>query len=96
VVQLTLDNTPPQVGHHLSASRANHQRRAEPQVALQAQASDPFLTKVDFYIDDVLVGDQAWRPSGSLDCQDRQAYIKLWQTIRPGHDRNLTNFTVGK
>jgi membrane peptidoglycan carboxypeptidase len=64
VVQVTLDNTPPQVaisypqaGQELSAVR-------EPQVAVLAQANDSFLTKVEFYVDGVLVGESDLAPYG--------------------------------
>jgi len=64
VVQVTLDNTPPQVaisypqaGQEISASQ-------EPQVALQAQVNDPFLAKVEFYVDNVLVGESDVAPYG--------------------------------
>ena len=64
VVQVTLDNTPPQVaisypqaGQELSAAQ-------EPQVALLAQVNDPFLAKVEFFMDDVLVGESDVAPFG--------------------------------
>jgi chitinase len=64
LVQVTLDNTPPQVaisypqaGQELSAAQ-------EPQVALQAQVNDPFLAKVEFYVDGVLVGESDVAPFG--------------------------------
>jgi membrane peptidoglycan carboxypeptidase len=64
VVQVTLDNTPPQVaisypqaGQELSAAQ-------EPQVALQAQVNDSFLAKVEFYVDNVLVGESDLAPYG--------------------------------
>jgi membrane peptidoglycan carboxypeptidase len=64
VVQVALDNTPPQVaifypqaGQELSASQ-------EPQVALQAQVNDPFLANVEFYMDRVFVGESDLAPYG--------------------------------
>jgi membrane peptidoglycan carboxypeptidase len=66
VVQVTLDNTPPQVaisypqaGQELIASR-------EPQVALLAQVNDPFLKQVNFYVADRLVGESKVAPFGVL------------------------------
>jgi hypothetical protein len=66
VIQVTLDNTPPQVsvtypqqGQAISAAQ-------EAQVALQAQVSDPFLAKVEFYIDAVKVGEFSAAPFGLL------------------------------
>jgi len=64
VLQVTLDNTPPQVaisypqaGQELSAAQ-------EPQVALQAQVNDPFLANVKFYVDGVLAGESDVAPFG--------------------------------
>jgi hypothetical protein len=64
VVQVTLDNTPPQVA--ISYPQAGQELNAaqEPQVALQAQVNDPFLAKVDFYVDNVLVGESDLAPYG--------------------------------
>ncbi len=64
VVQVTLDNTAPQVaisypqaGQELSAAR-------EPQVTILAQANDPFLAKVEFFVDGSLVGESDLAPYG--------------------------------
>ena len=64
VVQVTLDNTPPQVA--ISYPQAGQEIIAaqEPQVALQAQVNDPFLAKVKFYVDDILVGESDVAPFG--------------------------------
>ena len=66
LVQVTLDNTPPQLavsypleGQEILLAQENH-------VALQAQASDPFLSRVDFYIDGALVGSSSTSPYGLL------------------------------
>jgi len=66
IVQLTLDNTPPQMA--ISYPQAGQELSAvqEPQVALQAQVNDPFLAKVEFYIDDVLVGESDVAPFGVI------------------------------
>jgi len=74
VVQVTLDNTPPQVAisypHSVPGGGAGQEisLAQEPQVALQAQVNDPFLEKVEFYIDDVLVG-----------ASDRSPFGVVWQ-----------------
>jgi membrane peptidoglycan carboxypeptidase len=64
VVQVTLDNTPPQVA--ISYPQAAQQIIAaqEPQVALQAQVNDPFLANVEFYLDAILVGETSQAPYG--------------------------------
>jgi hypothetical protein len=64
VVQVTLDNTPPQVA--ISYPQAGQELNAaqEPQVALQAQVNDPFLAKVEFYVDNVLGGESDLAPYG--------------------------------
>ena len=64
VLQVTLDNTPPQVAITYPQDGQTISAAQEPQVALQAQASDPFLTKVDFYVDDKLVGESSVAPFG--------------------------------
>lgn len=79
VVQVTLDNTPPQVtvtspqdGQAISAAQ-------EAQLALQAQVSDPFLTQVEFFIDDVKVGEFTSGPFGLL-----------WSPVAGGHTFRVT------
>jgi membrane peptidoglycan carboxypeptidase len=64
VVQVTLDNTPPQVA--ISYPQAGQQIIAtqEPQVALQAQVNDPFLENVQFFIDGIRVGETSLSPYG--------------------------------
>jgi len=66
ILQVTLDNVPPQVaitypldGQELIFAQESH-------VALQAQASDPFLSAVEFYVDGALVGKSAQSPFGVL------------------------------
>lgn len=66
VVQVTLDNTPPEVailypqaGQELSLAR-------EPQVALQAQVQEAFLTEVVFYVDGKKVGSLPAAPLGVI------------------------------
>jgi membrane carboxypeptidase/penicillin-binding protein len=66
VVQVTLDNTPPQIAITYPLDGQEIDRAQETHVALQAQASDPFLSKVDFYVDDTLVGHSVEAPFGVL------------------------------
>ena len=47
----------PQDGQEISVTQ-------EPQVALQAQVNDPFLAKVEFYVDGSLVGEADLAPYG--------------------------------
>ncbi len=64
LVQLTLDNTPPQVAISYPQAAQQISLAQEPQVALQAQVNDPFLAKVEFYVDDALVGESDLAPFG--------------------------------
>ncbi|MBE3075244.1 MAG: hypothetical protein IMZ75_09915 [Actinobacteria bacterium] len=66
LVQVTLDNTPPQVA--ISYPQAGQELNAaqEPQVALQAQVNDPFLANVEFYVDGVLAGESDLAPFGAI------------------------------
>jgi hypothetical protein len=63
-VQVTLDNTPPQVAVSYPQAGQDLSLVQEPQVALQAQVNDPFLAKVEFYVDDILVGESDLAPYG--------------------------------
>ncbi|MGA2505019.1 MAG: transglycosylase domain-containing protein [Anaerolineales bacterium] len=64
VVQVTLDNTPPQIAISYPQAGQELSLAHEPQLALQAQVNDPFLAKVEFYVDDVLVGESDLTPYG--------------------------------
>ena len=66
VIQVTLDNTSPQVA--ISYPQVGQQilLSVEPQVALQAQVNDPFLTEVDFYLDGKLLGKFNTGPFGAV------------------------------
>jgi len=44
-------------------------------VALQAQVNDPFLAKVEFYVDDIRVGTSEVSPYGVI-----------WQAIKGSHN----------
>jgi hypothetical protein len=98
VVQVTLDNTPPQVAITYPQAGQTISAKQEPQVALQAQASDPFLTKVDFYIDDVLVGEPSVAPFGVVWTAKTGGHIlKVVANDQAGNmTETQANFTVGK
>jgi hypothetical protein len=64
VVQITLDNTPPQVAISYPQAGQEISLAQEPQVALQAQVNDPFLSSMEFFIDDQLVGETTLAPYG--------------------------------
>jgi hypothetical protein len=64
VVQVTLDNTPPQVAISYPQEAQQIIAAQEPQVALQAQVNDPFLANVEFYLDAILVGETSQAPYG--------------------------------
>jgi membrane carboxypeptidase/penicillin-binding protein len=64
VVQVTLDNTPPQVAVSYPQTGQELILAQEPQVALQAQVNDPFLAKVEFYVDGILAGESHLAPYG--------------------------------
>jgi len=66
VAQVTLDNTPPQVAISYPQAGQEVSLLQEPQVALQAQVNDPFLAKVEFYVDKVLVGESEAAPYGVI------------------------------
>jgi membrane carboxypeptidase/penicillin-binding protein len=64
LVQVTLDNTPPKVAVLYPQDGQAVSLAQEPQVVLQAQVSDPFLVKVEFYVDYVRVGEADSAPFG--------------------------------
>ncbi len=66
VVQVTVDNTPPQVAITYPADGQTISFPQELQVALQAQVNEPFLEQVEFFINDVSVGKSTESPYGVL------------------------------
>ena len=98
VVQVTVDNTPPVVAITYPQAGQTVSAAQEPQVALQAQASDPFLMKVDFYVDDVLVGESSKAPFGVIwTAKSGRHTLKVVATDRAGNTTETgINFTVGK
>jgi membrane peptidoglycan carboxypeptidase len=98
VVQVTLDNTPPQVAITYPQAGQTISAAQEPQVALQAQASDPFLTEVDFYIDDAVVGKSSVAPFGVVWTAKSGGHIlQVVATDQAGNTTEVeANFTVAK
>ncbi len=98
VVQVTLDNTPPQVAITYPQAGQTISVAQEPQVALQAQASDPFLTEVDFYMDNVLVGKSSVAPFGVVWAAKTGKHIlKVVATDQAGNTTETkADFTVEK
>jgi membrane carboxypeptidase/penicillin-binding protein len=66
VVQVTLDNTPPQVAISYPSQSQEIRLAEEPQVLLQAQVDDPFLTGVEFFLDDRSLGKLETGPFGMV------------------------------
>jgi membrane carboxypeptidase/penicillin-binding protein PbpC len=64
LVQVTLDNTPPQLAIMYPAEGQAIDLEQESHIALQAQAGDPFLVGVEFYVDGVLIGKSTEPPFG--------------------------------
>ncbi|MEW6094564.1 MAG: penicillin-binding protein, partial [Chloroflexota bacterium] len=86
LVQVTLDNTPPEVvitypldGQELSLAE-------EPQVALQAQVQDAFLTEVVFYVDGEEMGSISAAPFGVLwQAEMGEHVLRVTATDRAGN-----------
>lgn len=98
VVQVTLDNTPPQVAVTYPLAGQTISAAQEPQVALQAQASDAFLTGVDFYMDGILVGKSSLAPFGVVWASKAGKHtFRVVATDRAGNTAEAKiSFTVGK
>ena len=95
-MQVTLDNTPPQVAISYPQAGQELTLAQEPKVALQAQVNEPFLAKVDFYVDDVLVGTSDVSPFGVIWEAKRGAYsLRVVATDLAGNTAEATiNFSV--
>ena len=98
VVQVTLDNTPPQVAITYPQGGQTISAAQEPQVALQVQASDPFLKDVAFYVDDVLVGRSNLAPFGVVWASKAGRHtLRVVAADRAGNTAEVKiSFTVGK
>jgi membrane peptidoglycan carboxypeptidase len=66
VLQVTLDNTPPQVAISYPAPGEELDLAEAGQIALQAQVDDPFLTQVEFFVDGTSLGTLESGPYGVL------------------------------
>jgi hypothetical protein len=98
VVQVTLDNTPPQVAISYPQDAQEISAAQEPQVALQAQVNDPFLAKVEFYVDGVLVGESNVAPFGVVwEAKVGKHTLRVVATDRAGNATEAKiSFTMGK
>jgi hypothetical protein len=98
VLQVTLDNTPPQVAITYPQAGQTISAAQEPQLALQAQASDAFLQELAFYVDGVLVGRSGQPPYGVVWSSRVGAHIlKVVASDRAGNTTEAKlSFTVGK
>ena len=98
VMQVTLDNSPPQVAITYPQIGQTISLAQEPQVALQALASDPFLKNVEFYVDGVLVGRSTLAPFGVVWASKVGAHtLRVVATDRAGNTAETKmTFTVGK
>jgi membrane carboxypeptidase/penicillin-binding protein PbpC len=98
VVQVTLDNTPPQVAITYPQAGQTISVAQEPQVALQAQAGDSFLVSVEFLVDDVRVGKSITPPFGVIwTAKTGRHILKVVATDRAGNTTEVRiDFTVGK
>jgi membrane peptidoglycan carboxypeptidase len=98
VVQVTLDNTPPQVAISYPQDAQEISATQEPQVALQAQVNDPFLAKVEFYVDGVLVGESDAAPFGVVwEAKVGKHTLRVVATDRAGNATEAkVSFTMGK
>jgi len=66
VVQVTLDNTPPQVTITYPSAGQTISLAQEAQLALQAQVGEPYLAKADFFMDGEQIGEFTGAPFGTL------------------------------
>ncbi len=98
VVQVTLDNTPPQVAISYPQDEQKISAALEPQVALQAQVNDPLLVKVEFYVDGMLVGESDATPFGVVwEVKVGKHTLRVVASDRAGNATEAkVSFTVGK
>jgi membrane peptidoglycan carboxypeptidase len=96
VIQVSIDNSPPQVAAAYPQDGQVIDHSLEPQVALQAQASDPFLSLVEFYIDGSLVGQSTVSPFGVLwNARKGSHSLRILVTDRAGNTAEASiEFTV--
>jgi hypothetical protein len=98
LVQVTIDNTPPQVAVSYPQPGQGISLAQEPQVALQAQVNDPFTAKVEFYIDHTKVGESDQSPFGVLwQARAGSHTLRVVATDRAGNTAEASlDFTVSK
>ena len=96
VVQVTIDNTPPQVVITYPVEGQVVTLATEPQVALQAQVNESFLDKVEFFIDNKSVGISRDIPLGVLwPAQSGNHTLRVVSTDLAGNAAETTlQFTV--
>jgi membrane peptidoglycan carboxypeptidase len=96
LLQITLDNTPPQVAISYPQAGQVVSLAQEPQVAIQAQVNDPFLANVKFFVDGVLRGESTAAPYGALWTAKAGAHtLRVVASDRVGNTAEATiNFSV--
>jgi hypothetical protein len=86
LVQMTLDNTPPQVAILYPQAGQEVSLGDEPQVALQAQVQEAFPTAVAFYVDGEKVASLSVAPFGALwQAEAGQHVLRVEATDRAGN-----------
>jgi hypothetical protein len=96
LVQVTLDNTAPQLAVAYPTEGQVISLATEPHVALQAQAGDPFLTTVEFYLDGTRLGDANQAPYGLVwDARLGKHDLRVVAYDRAGNSTEVTiHFSV--
>jgi membrane peptidoglycan carboxypeptidase len=86
LVQLTLDNTPPQVSVLYPLAGQEISRGGEPQVAIQAQVQEAFLENVVFYLDGEKIASLSTAPFGTLwTAKEGEHLLRVEATDRAGN-----------
>ncbi len=98
LVQVTLDNTLPEVVITYPQAGQELSLTEEPQVALQAQVQDAFLTEVVFYVDGEKVGGLSAAPFGVLwQAETGEHVLRVTARDRAGNEGEAEiRFTVEK
>ncbi len=86
LVQVTLDNTPPQVAILYPQAGQEVSLGGEPQVALQAQVQEAFLSAVTVYVDGEKIASLSAAPFGALwQAKTGQHVLRVEATDRAGN-----------